>query len=168
MLVFVGLLVTVQSHSTFQSVQDDQGDILFLINFAKAYLCKGDNNWWKKISDPQLRLPMQFAVLTVCRPDFDIQEAVRELDKNAHAAMNHITRRKRIMVKECLWSATKQWLVISFFCPLQHPGIMETYSGNRNLLQGAGEKARSRILLHNYGNGTTKLRGNKEDSNAID
>ena len=90
-------------------------------------MCKGDNNWWRKIPDPKLRVPMQFAVLTMCTPDFDKLEAVRELDQDARAAMEIITAQKRNTIEECLWSAIKEWVLIPFLCPLQHVGIMETY-----------------------------------------
>ena len=123
-LIFVCLLLATQSHSNSQS---DPGDILFLIKFARAYLCKGDNNWWRKIPDPTLRVPMQFAVLTMCTPDFDKLEAVRELDHDARAAMKKITAQKRNTIEECLWSAIKDWMVIPFLCPLQHVGLMKTH-----------------------------------------
>ena len=59
-------------------------------------------------------------------PDIDQQGAVKELDKNTRAALDNISNEKRNTINDCLWSSIKEWIVIPFFCPLEHDRIMET------------------------------------------
>ena len=116
-LFFACLLLKepLQSDSSNNKDPGDPGDPEFFLRLTRTYLCTGDSYWWKKIPDPKLRVPMQFAVLTMCTPDIDQQGAVKELDKNARAAMDIISKEKRNTINECLWSSIKEWIVIPFF-----------------------------------------------------
>ena len=107
-------------------------DLEFFLRFTTTYVCTGNNDWWKKISDPVLRMTMQLAVLSFCTPetDMDILELVRTLSTDSSLAMNEENvRQKRNEVGECLWDTFKEWMLIPFFCPHQYEMLVGVLDG---------------------------------------
>ena len=126
-LFLVSLLLT-QPHSIMSEEKEDQRDIQFLLSFTKSYLCTGNNDWWKKIPDPVLRVTMQIAVLGTCRTEKNITRAVKILRSDTREAMRDTKfKQKRNEVGECLWGTLRQWLYLPFLCPLKHKELASIY-----------------------------------------
>ena len=111
------------------SIAYDSADLNFLLGLRESYLCTGDNDWWKRIPDPMLRVTMQFAVLATCKTEKNIPKAVRTLITDSQLAMkNKNVQQKRNEVGECLWDNLKQWMLIPFICPKHYEELMEDYN----------------------------------------
>ena len=124
LILFVCLLFT-KSLST----ASDSADLKFLLRLRESYLCTGDNDWWKRIPDPMLRVTMQFAVLATCKTENNIPNAVRTLITDSRLAMkNKNVQHKRNDVEECLWGTFKEWMLIPFICPRHYEELMEHYN----------------------------------------
>ena len=123
-LLYVGLLFTKPLSTT-----SDSADIQFLLQLRESYLCTGDNDWWKRIPDPMLRVTMQYAVLATCKTENNIPKAVRTLITDSRLAMkDKNVQQKRNEAGECLWNALKEWMLIPFICPRHYEELMEHYN----------------------------------------
>ena len=123
LFLYVGLLFT----KPF-STASDPADIQFLLRLRDSYLCTGDNDWWKRIPDPMLRVTMQYAVLVTCRTEKNIPKAVRTLITDSRLAMkNKNVQQKKNEVGECLWDTLKEWMLIPLICSRHYEELMKYY-----------------------------------------
>ena len=126
------LLIQPLTTKSLEVSSQEDIDLAFFLHFIRTYVCTGNNDWWKKISDPALRMTMQFGVLSQCTPktDMDMLEVVRTLRTDSSLAMNEKNiRQKRYEVGECLWDTFKEWMLIPFFCPHQYEMLVDVLDG---------------------------------------
>ena len=104
------ILLTLLSCSSQKEEAQDIDNLLdwkFNKRILSTYLCTGNNNWYREISEESMLRFIVHAQIEIYCQDYFEWENLNDLIKEARFATERQTREKRMQVSRCLWTGVK-------------------------------------------------------------